>query len=45
MVRRAGLPASGTLALQPLEDTVYVLECEADEGRTCMAMSATVRVR
>jgi len=45
MVRRAGLPASGTLVVQPPEDTVYVLECEADEGRTCMTMSATVRVR
>jgi hypothetical protein len=45
MQRRTGLPASGTMTVQPEEDTIYVLECESDFGQTCMSASVTVRVR
>jgi hypothetical protein len=42
--KRTGLPPSGTMTLQPEEDTVYVLECDTPEGQTCMSASTRVRV-
>ncbi len=41
---RAGLPPSGTLAVQPKVTTRYVLNCEADSGNSCASQSVTVRV-
>jgi hypothetical protein len=45
MQRRTGLPPSGTLRVEPEEDTIYVLECEQASGQVCMAASASIRVR
>jgi hypothetical protein len=42
--KRTGLPPSGTMSLQPEEDTVYVLECDTPEGQTCMSASTRVHV-
>jgi hypothetical protein len=42
---RAGLPPSGTMIVQPEENTVYVLECETASGQMCMTASATVRLK
>src|ERR1700722_17665460 len=44
MQKRTGLPPSGTMTLQPEEDTVYVLECDTPEGQTCMSASTRVHV-
>jgi len=45
MQRREGLPPSGSLTFEPIEDTVYVLACETTTGDMCMAASAAARVR
>lgn len=45
MQRRKDLPPSGTMVVKPEVDTVYVLECESEEGVVCMSASATVRVK
>jgi hypothetical protein len=45
MQKRTGLDPSGTMTVQPREDTVYVLECETDAGEMCMLASATVRMK
>jgi hypothetical protein len=43
--RQSGLPAVGTLTVQPVENTVYILECETDYGQTCVSASATLQVK
>lgn len=43
--RRAGLPANGTLEVQPKVTTRYILDCEADSGNACASQSVTVRVQ
>ena len=43
--KRAELPPSGSLQVQPKENTVYVLECETNLGRMCMSASTTVRMK
>jgi hypothetical protein len=40
--QRTGLPGSGTLVMQPRENTVYVLSCETATGVMCMSASTTV---
>jgi hypothetical protein len=45
MQRRTGLPPSGTMNVQPEEDTVYVLECNTDAEEACTLASVTVRVK
>src|SRR5215469_10065609 len=45
MQRVTGLPPSGTMTVQPKEDTVYVLVCETPSDSTCASMSVTVQVR
>jgi hypothetical protein len=41
---RTGLPASGTITVQPKKDTVYTLTCETADGPMC-ATSVTVRTK
>jgi len=43
--KRVGLPASGSLVVQPQENTIYILECETLFGDMCMEASTTVRVK
>ena len=43
--RRGGLPANGTLTVQPKVTTRYILDCAADSGNSCASQSVTVQVR
>lgn len=45
MQKLNGLPPSGTMIVQPREDTIYVLECESASGDMCISASASVRVK
>ncbi len=44
MQKRNGLPPSGTMIVQPKENSTYVLECETASGDMCMSASVSVRV-
>jgi hypothetical protein len=45
MQKKVGLPSSGTMVVQPEENTIYILECETRFGDMCMSASTTVRVK
>jgi len=40
-----GLPPTGTMTVEPKENTIYVLECETTSGTMCMSQSVTVQVK
>lgn len=44
MQKQVGLPPSGSMILQPREDTIYVLECETAPAPLCTS-SVSVRVK
>jgi hypothetical protein len=45
MQGRTGLPPAGTITLNPMENTVYVLRCETVAGVMCMSASTTVHTK
>lgn len=45
MQRRAGLPSSGTMTVNPKEDTVYEMKCDTVAGPMCLTASVTVRMQ
>jgi hypothetical protein len=42
---RPNLPSSGSITVQPTEDTVYELRCYTVAGPMCLPISATVKVK
>lgn len=45
MELRAGLPASGTMTVTPMADTVYELRCYTVAGPMCLPVSTEVKTR
>ena len=42
MRRQTGLPPSGTMTVAPVENTVYILECNPEYDEVCTLASVTV---